>query len=394
MAAPQYADADDLSSYNMLSIIVGSGGIDHVFMFNGARFHVSITTESLKGDGDLASRFDEFMDGMDDDPDIMSDFEDWVLDAVHDFIRKVAPKTQSDQNPQKPISLLEYFSPPTFALELVNKGKLTPVQEEYDPKLHGDSSPRTAIVDTLPEGHRHPDNDSGSDCPTEGHHHHDDDSESEMSFCPSSPSGRDVILRSTLPQVPLINAPELERMEDTQSFEDEGGIPKKVRWRQNGQVFFFKPASADHGHLRELEILSQISRSGNMFDPPFRTSRLLGLVIWDNDASNQELSLMGFLLEYIEGERLSWQMEKASLEERKKWFDQIETTLSRLHDVGIVWGDVKPDNVMVDKEGNAVVVDFGGGYSPDYVEPELEGTPKGDLMGLESMRDQWLMGDS
>lgn len=185
-----------------------------------------------------------------------------------------------------PITLLEYFSPPTFAFELVNKGgKLCAVQEHYDPKTYGDTSPRTRIVDVLPDhGDEHPSSSSAgaifpSHCiPTQG-----------------------VILRSALPPVPLISASELERIDDGLRDEELSDIPNKVRRVGTGEVFFFKVGFRDHGHLREMEILSQINRSGN-FEPPFQTSRLVGLVVWGDD----DASLMGFLLDYIEGETHMW----------------------------------------------------------------------------------------
>ena len=59
--------------------------------------------------------------------------------------------------------------------------------------------------------------------------------------------------------------------------------------------------------------------------------------------------------------------------------------MKRLHDCGILWGDVKPDNVIVNADEDAVVVDFGGGYTPEYIAPELQQTMQGDLVGLDHM---------
>lgn len=146
-------------------------------------------------------------------------------------------------------------------------------------------------------------------------------------------------------------------------------------------MFFFKAGFKDHGHLREVELLSQINYSGE-FDTHFRTSKLLGLVVWDED----ETLLMWFLLEYIDGGTLAARMESADMATRMKWISQIEATVRQLHRVGIVWGDVKPDNVMLKTDGDAVVVDFGGGYTPEYIKPELQNTAQGDLMGLEHRR--------
>ena len=49
----------------------------------------------------------------------------------------------------------------------------------------------------------------------------------------------------------------------------------------------------------------------------------------------------------------------------------------------MVWGDVKPDNIMIEKESNHVMlVDFGGGFSTGWIENRLQDTEAGDLQGL------------
>lgn len=60
-------------------------------------------------------------------------------------------------------------------------------------------------------------------------------------------------------------------------------------------------------------------------------------------------------------------------------------TAHELHRQGIVWGDVKPDNVLIDKNLDAWVVDFGGGFDPEWVDRELAETVEGDLQGLSRM---------
>ncbi len=49
---------------------------------------------------------------------------------------------------------------------------------------------------------------------------------------------------------------------------------------------------------------------------------------------------------------------------------------------------LKPDNVIINTEGNAVAVDFGGGYTPGYVSSTLQGTPEGDPAGLENVKEE------
>jgi tRNA A-37 threonylcarbamoyl transferase component Bud32 len=63
--------------------------------------------------------------------------------------------------------------------------------------------------------------------------------------------------------------------------------------------------------------------------------------------------------------------------------DQVTSTLTQLHKAGIIWSDAKPDNVLIDKNDDAWIIDFGGGYTRGFVEREKAGTIEGDLQGLE-----------
>jgi len=58
-----------------------------------------------------------------------------------------------------------------------------------------------------------------------------------------------------------------------------------------------------------------------------------------------------------------------------------------LHNLGIVWGDVKSDNILVDKSSNAVLIDFEGGSTRYWVDKGKAGTVEGDLQGLEKLMD-------
>ncbi|EQK98025.1 hypothetical protein G6O67_006396 [Ophiocordyceps sinensis] len=349
-------------SFCMLDLLASDHAIEYAFMYNGTRFHIFTSAEKLLGAGNLLQDFNKFLSHLD-DPDIMFQFEEWVLAPLDDFMRKVAPSQGGGT--RKPITLLDYFAPPTYAFTIVNKaGTLFAVQEDYNAQIHGDSSPRTRISDSL--------SDSG---PTA--HELAGDANLDGYNMPS----QDFVCRSSLPPVRHILASELERVDDGLSDEQMSDVPRKVRRVGTDDVFFFKAGSKDHGHLREMELLSQINRSGN-FSSPFQTSTLVGIVVWDDSKT----SLMGFLLEYIEGETLASRMDGASMETKKKWVRQVESTLKRLHEVDIIWGDVKADNVMINKNGDAVLIDFGGGYTPAYIKQELQQTVQGDLIGLDHIK--------
>jgi len=53
---------------------------------------------------------------------------------------------------------------------------------------------------------------------------------------------------------------------------------------------------------------------------------------------------------------------------------QIRETVDSLHDVGVIWGDGKPDNILIhDKIDDAWVIDFGGGYTKGMGGPGITG---------------------
>ena len=96
------------------------------------------------------------------------------------------------------------------------------------------------------------------------------------------------------------------------------------------------------------------------------------------------------MLDYIENEgaldKFVRGKKSANLEQKKEWMRQINGTVQALHQHGIVWGDVKPANVVIDKNMDAWVVDFGGGWSPEYVDQDKMETVEGDLQGLLRMK--------
>ncbi|KAM6511302.1 hypothetical protein FALCPG4_016304 [Fusarium falciforme] len=327
----------------MLELSQSELGVEYAFIYNCARVYVTIISQDLEGEGSILEAFNGFRNDLD-DPDTLFQFEVWILGPLQPFLDKEAPTPSRHE----PMSLLQYFSPRAFAFKFVNKkGQLDAIQLNYDPAVNGDSSPKTHIVNvpaSLPQLRDRQSKDG-------------------------------VVLRSALPPVPLIAASELVRAGNLGD-EESSDIPRKVQRRsQPDQPLFFKEGLKDHGHLREMELLGQIARS-RKFESPWKILKLVGLVVWDDDPNY----MMGLLMEYIDGKTLRERPRGAPDVLKTKWIDQVEATLRRLHEVGIVWGDVKPDNAMIDVSEDAVLVDFGGGYTPEYIPHELQQTLQGDLI--------------
>lgn len=91
-----------------------------------------------------------------------------------------------------------------------------------------------------------------------------------------------------------------------------------------------------------------------------------------------------FVMSYVEGPTLDAILEEAEgplpVSTVRRWLLQIAGALNHAHRAGIVHRDVKPGNVLVDPDGNAVVTDFGIAKVAD--EPGL--TRTGMLVGTPS----------
>jgi serine/threonine protein kinase len=129
----------------------------------------------------------------------------------------------------------------------------------------------------------------------------------------------------------------------------------------------------------ELQAFKKIA--GADVAPDARICRLHGVV------RNEDGLVMGMLLTYIEHDRtLSLAVRRDTpFPLRKQWMDQISETLAKLHQAGVVWGDAKPENVLVDTANNAWIVDFGGGYTPGWVDEDKAETIEGDLQGMANI---------
>ena len=70
---------------------------------------------------------------------------------------------------------------------------------------------------------------------------------------------------------------------------------------------------------------------------------------------------------------------------RQRWAAQIRKTLDQLHAIGVIWGDGKPGNVIIDQDDQAWLIDLAGGWTEGWVEPDLTGTVEGDHQALSNI---------
>ncbi|KAF1840182.1 uncharacterized protein K460DRAFT_371392 [Cucurbitaria berberidis CBS 394.84] len=327
---------DDIPPFAMIELYFGDLDAALTIMSRGKRFHVCITTEDLRGpQGEaLVQTFSNFRNSMDDDPQAMEAFEEWMLKPCISYMDHFAPYKPRVEPP----SLAEYFAPETIIIKLTNvEGHLKATNCPGDPLLTNSLTPRVLISD---------------------------------------PMVSEAISQGVL----CISASQLRAVLEPDAHEaDYDLIPSTVQIIGADIRFHFKGAFEKHSFQRELDILLRFKSAS--FPDDLLVSRIGGLVTHDDG-----LSVMGLLVEYIHGSQtLGEAAEEASKAEREKWAQQLRTTVKQLHDKNITWGDVKPDNVLIGPNGDAWVIDFGGGCAEGWVDQELEGTVEGDLQGLSSL---------
>ncbi|KAL2263975.1 hypothetical protein VTK26DRAFT_3969 [Humicola hyalothermophila] len=118
------------------------------------------------------------------------------------------------------------------------------------------------------------------------------------------------------------------------------------------------PSEELEGHLRLL-------KAGNLA-PKARVQRLLGIY---------GAVMLGYGLKY------------APIPLRQRWAAQVRETLQQLHEAGVLWGEVKPGHVLINKNDDAWLIGFGGnklkGWGWATVDREEVGTEKRGLEGAE-----------
>lgn len=164
------------------------------------------------------------------------------------------------------------------------------------------------------------------------------------------------------------------------------------------QQFFFKPVdnSDPEPTVREIELLHRISGIKGLHEK-IRCPRLEGIVMRgggneDEDdhgagSSGDRGSIMGILQTLIVDPTPLTEMFDTAVaqEHRERWAREAEAMKDTLHEHGIVWGDAKGDNLVVDADGELWIIDFGGSYTEGWVDPEVAETKEGDDMGVEKV---------
>ncbi|KAH6842289.1 hypothetical protein B0I37DRAFT_195284 [Chaetomium sp. MPI-CAGE-AT-0009] len=140
---------------------------------------------------------------------------------------------------------------------------------------------------------------------------------------------------------------------------------------------------------REIEIYGKLNKLD--LHPEARFPEFKGLITHNGD-------IVGFLIAKIPTKYPSLdpivagylQTAIPALSLRRKWAAQIEQSVTELHRHGLVWGDAKPDNIVIDTDDNVWVLDFGGGGTPGWMDHATFQTMKGDLNAVAKMKERLL----
>jgi serine/threonine protein kinase len=144
-------------------------------------------------------------------------------------------------------------------------------------------------------------------------------------------------------------------------------------------IFYIKLAPRGDVQFTKQELRNYEKIDDAELEAELRISRLHGLVRDDTGL------VFGLLLTYIDCRAATLACAARAnvpVSLRCKWATQVKSTVEHLHAAGIIWGDVKAENVLIDVNKEAWVIDFGGGYTEGCVDKESAGTVAGDLQGL------------
>lgn len=135
---------------------------------------------------------------------------------------------------------------------------------------------------------------------------------------------------------------------------------------------------------RELECLQQVRKlSPPEGDTPIRIPQLLGYVRHADTGR-----IVGFLRQWVPGRRLrDMDVPATPAQRRQTWVGQIREAVHGLHASGIIWGDGKASNVVIDERDDAWLIDFGGGWTNGWVDEEMADTVEGDEQAIGKIRE-------
>ncbi|CCF44106.1 hypothetical protein CH063_13611 [Colletotrichum higginsianum] len=312
----------------------------------GQAFYCTISPSLFNQSPKLAEQYQKCLDLLRSGEEEQDDFyvEDaceWLSKLFEPLIAQLAPSPSPVPKDGRP-TLSHYLFPSYFVCRIDATNEV-PRPYQVETREHGWSRPIVVADDELLTGFH----------------------EWTQSYLPS-----EVEIIYDCPEEVLIRRP-------TKVLVDEGNGGKVACYFKSFGLSF-GPAHA----RKELKTLKAIAVAQIPPAPATWICRLRGVVRDGN-------KMMGMLFTWIDAKGVlsSARAEQSSPGLRRRWAEQISTSLEELHHKGIIWGDAKAENVLIDEDDNAWIVDFGGGYTVGWVDKEQAGTLAGDAQGLAKILD-------
>jgi tRNA A-37 threonylcarbamoyl transferase component Bud32 len=329
---------EEMDSISVTQIHAGEDdGGEIIFEFNGKHIAVSVFPGRLSPDVErhLIGLFSKATsdDLGDEYDDLVDEILDVILDAGRAIFRRVAPSPAPNPSGEDLHSLLY---PETLHFRLQSVG----------------NKPTIVSINS---------NDSYA---TEAQFDQEVDS--------------DLQIDSELPQYSS------QQIQVLETFVGSGAVSRVLVQGQEMLCKARKSGLLDQNLERELFSLQTIKASSRE-SKPIRTPQLIAYV---KHAGNGHI--IGLLREWIPSGVLGGSLKAvctstAGKERKEKWAAQIRETVNQLHEMGIVWGDGKPSNVIIDSNDNAWLIDLAGGWTDGWVGEEIADTVEGDEQAVRNI---------
>lgn len=329
--------SDELPDYDIVEFSCGSfdGTAELTIRCYGKQFHIQVLERNLDDDSDIKREYQRLLQRLDDpvcpevdgdaDADPMEDLCFWIAHKCNSQMRDLA-----STSPPRFHTLKDWLCLETIVLNMtMMDGQVVTKACPPDPSLVANLTHQMALP------------------------------------VPFQTLGIPVIHPSS---ILLPSAVESEQVRPTKVFFESG-------------TFFFKPANSYSQAVREIRTLLRLKTLGLI--PVVHVPVLHGLVRSPED----DTMICGYLLEYIEHRDTLGRIEVKDepLTVRAEWVRQLERMMSTLHDAEIIWGDAKPDNILIDTDNKLRLIDFGGGHTYGWVDADKAESIEGDKQALSRM---------
>ncbi|KAJ5086979.1 hypothetical protein NUU61_008286 [Penicillium alfredii] len=177
----------------------------------------------------------------------------------------------------------------------------------------------------------------------------------------------------------------------------------RVLHRDDNIRYILKVVNRPFYQPRDSEVIRQELQNLEHFKGVAGIVQPAGIAVFSNPYAtfargNQQMVINGILLDYYGGGSLQNVMDEQRVKEYnwERWAIQIGNALRTLHSAEKTHMDLKPSNVVLDNDGNTVLIDISGigGVTHEWLAPEIrdEISPFDLPFQTRRMNDTWAYG--